>query len=449
MKSILAVLFASVAFAQTGGFTGSWLGNLSAGAVSIRIGMHLDKGADGKLTAKVDSLDQGQNIPVTAVETTGDTINIKMTVATFSGKLSADGQAIDGRFAQGGTAFPLLMKRVDKIESARRPQLPKPPFPYNADDVTVENKTGGVVLGGTLTYPRGAGPFPAVVLLTGSGPQDRDETLFEHKPFFVIADHLTRRGIAVLRVDDRGVGKSTGSLANATDEDLAGDAIACIEFLKSRKEIDPKEIGLVGHSEGGIIAPLAAVRSSDVALIVMLAGPGVRGDDLLREQGLQVLKAMNAPQATLDMQVKMQARMFEVVENEKDPAAAEKKLHEILGNSPQATQQIRMVNSPEMRFMLTYDPATTLKKLTCPVLAMNGTHDRQVWYKQNLPAIGAALAESASSDYELVALPNLNHLFQTSKTGAITEYSTIEETFAPSALNAMSDWLLRHVHAQK
>jgi uncharacterized protein len=443
---ILAMLLSTAAFGQNTGVVGNWLGELHAGPVTLRVALEVSKSAAGKLAGKFDSLDQGATVPVTKIELTGDQVSVTMTIAQFEGKLSADGQTIDGTFHQNGMSLPLVLKRVATIEAPRRPQRPKPPFPYNSEDVTIVNKAGGVTLGGTLTLPRGAGPFPAVVMLTGSGPQDRDETIFDHKPFLVIADRLTRRGIAVLRTDDRGVGKSTGSLATVTDEDLAGDAIACVEFLKSRKDINPDEVGLIGHSEGGIIAPIAAVRSKDVAFIVLLAGPGVRGDALLREQGIQILRAQGAPQSAIDRQVKVQGEMIQIVESDKDPASAAKKMETALGASPQAEAQIRMINSPEMRFMLTYDPAETLKKLTCPVLAMNGTHDRQVWYKQNLPAIGAALAESGSDDYETVALPNLNHLFQTSKTGSITEYAAIEETFAPIALETMSDWLLRHVH---
>jgi hypothetical protein len=368
-----------------------------------------------------------------------------MSVARFEGALSPDRQTIYGTFTQSGVSYPLELKRAKGIHEPERPQFPRPPVPYNVEDVKVENQTAGVTLAGTLTWPHGAGRFPAAVLLTGSGPQDRDETLFGHKPFLVIADHLTRIGMAVLRVDDRGVGRSAGTLAGTTDEDLTDDALACVDFLKSRKELEPSEIGLIGHSEGAMIASMAAARSQKVAFIVMLAGPGVRGDQLLREQGLQMLRARNAPQSALDRQVKLQSAMFQIVEHEKDPATAEAKLRQLLGSTPNALAQIRAVNSSQIRFMLSYDPATTLKKLRCPVLAMNGTNDRQVWYKQNLPAIGAALAESGTKDYEIVALPDLNHLFQTSKTGSPAEYGELEETFAPAALNTMSEWLSRHV----
>jgi hypothetical protein len=445
MKRRLLILCAAVIWAQDAGFTGSWIGEIEAGPARRRIGFRIGALEAGKLPVAVESLDQHASVPVTGVETAGSRITVTMSVARFEGALSPDRQTIEGTFTQGGVSYPLELKRTQQIPEARRPQLPRPPFPYNVEEVKVENGAAGVTLGGTMTSPRGTGPFPAVALLTGSGAQDRDETLFGHKPFLVIADHLTRIGFAVLRVDDRGVGNSTGTLEGATDEDLTGDALACVGFLESRKEVDRRQIGLVGHSQGATVASIAATRSEKVAFIVMLAGPGVRGDQLLREQGIEMLRARNAPQSAVDRQVELQSAMFRIVEDEKNPAAAEARLRQLLGGTPHAETQIRRVNSPEMRFMLRYDPASTLKQLRRPVLAMNGTNDRQVWYQQNLPAIAAALAESRTQDYAILALPGLNHLFQTSRTGSPQEYGEIEETFAPSALQAMSDWLRRHV----
>jgi hypothetical protein len=411
MKHLLFFVLAAAVCAQNAGFVATWSGELKVRAIRRRIAFRIGNLGDGKLSVAVDSVDQHASVPVTGVEASGNKISVSMSIARFEGTLSPDRQTIDGTFTQSGASYPLELKRVQRIRQADRPQLPRPPFPYNVEDVRVQNRTAGVVLAGTLTWPRAGGSFPAVVLLTGSGPQDRDETLFGHKPFLVIADHLTRIGIAVLRVDDRGVGKSTGTLAGTTDEDLTEDALACIDFLESRKEIDARQIELIGHSQGATIASMAAARSQKVAFLVMLAGPGVRGDQLLHEQGLQLLRGRNAPQSALDRQAQLQGAMFRIVEDEKNPAAAETELRQLLGTTPRALAQIRAVNSAQMRFTLTYDPVSTLKKLKCPVLAMNGTNDRQVWYRQNLPVIGAALAESDTKDYETLALPGLNHLF--------------------------------------
>ena len=238
--------------------------------------MHVGKTAEGKLTAKMDSPDQGARglkVDTIALDKTALSFEMKALLGKYEGKLNAEGTEAAGTWTQAGNSFPLTLKKTDKATELRRPQTPRAPFPYKAVEVSYPNKTGGVTLAGTLTEPEGPGPFPALILISGSGPQDRDETLFEHKPFLVLADTLTRRGIAVLRVDDRGVGGSTGSLSSSTSDDFAGDVLAGIAFLKTRGEINPKRVGLMGHSEGGIIAPMVAARSPDVAFIVLWPAP--------------------------------------------------------------------------------------------------------------------------------------------------------------------------------
>ncbi len=246
------------------------------------------------MNAALASPDQGaNNIPISSISLKDNVLTFESKVigAKFTGKKNEKGTAFEGEFNQGGAKFPLTLTKTDKITERARPQTPKPPFPYRAEDVKYENKAGGVKLAGTLTLPPGAGPFPAVILITGSGAQDRDESMLGHKPFLVLADYLTRRGVAVLRVDDRGVGGSTGSIKTSTSEDFAGDVLAGLEFLKGRKEIDRKKIGLIGHSEGGIIAPIAAARSKDVAFIVLMAGTGLPGSQIVEAQGQLILKA--------------------------------------------------------------------------------------------------------------------------------------------------------------
>jgi hypothetical protein len=439
---------------------GAWQGTLNVPGAQLRLVLKISQQPDGALTAKLDSLDQGaMDIPVDEVTFKDGTLRfeIKNLMVTYEGKLS--GAEIVGQFRQGGFTLPLTLKKTDKPAEVQRPQEPKKPYPYVEEEVSYENKKAGVKLAGTLTLPPGKGPFPAVLLITGSGAQDRNEAILGHKPFLVLADHLTRKGIAVLRVDDRGVGGSTGNVSQATSEDFAGDALAGVEFLKSRKEINPKKIGLIGHSEGGIVAPMAAVKSKDIAFIVLMAGTGLTGEEILYLQGELISRAAGAHLLDVAAQRRVQEQMFAVVRSEPDNARAEKKLREILaeevsklseeekkaaGSASAAMEaQVKQVLSPWFRFFLTYDPKPTLRKVKCPVLAINGEKDLQVPPKENLRAIEDALKAGRNKDYTVKELPGLNHLFQTCKTGAPSEYAQIEETMAPVALETMAEWILK------
>ncbi|HVU85988.1 MAG TPA: alpha/beta fold hydrolase [Pirellulales bacterium] len=445
---------------------GSWVGTLDAG-VKLRIVFNIEQSADGTFKATLDSPDQGAK-GIRIDETTFADGELKLTSkalrATFKGKL-ANGE-IAGTFTQGGTALPLALKPAEKAPEIKRPQVPKKPYPYEEREVTVENKPAGVKLAGTLTVPKGDKPFPAVLLISGSGPQDRDESLLGHQPFLVLADYLTRRGIAVLRLDDRGVGGSSGDLATSTTDDLAGDALAAVEFLKSCAEFDPQRIGLVGHSEGGLIAPLAASRSDDVKFIVLIAGPGVTGEEILYAQGELISRAGGGGDAATKFQRALQEKLFAIVKDfERQAAAApgdmppdtaevEKKLvAAITGLSillpedkrkaaeAQAQAQARSLVTPWFRYFLSYDPRPTLAKVHCPVLAVIGERDLQVPPAQNLPEIEKALKAAGNGNYTLHELPTLNHLLQTCTTGAPSEYGQIEETMAPSALALIGDWI--------
>jgi hypothetical protein len=397
------------------------------------------------------------SMPVATTTFAGNKLHLDMPDlhASFDGVLRGDGEIV-GTFTQGA-AVPLTLKRVAKIAPPNRPQNPKPPFPYDQTDVSYENKPAGVTLAGTLTAPRGPGPFPAALMITGSGAQDRDETIMGHKPFWVIADYLTRRGIAVLRVDDRGVGKSTGNSSRATLEDLAGDAITGIEFLKARKEIDAKHIGVIGHSEGGIVGPLAASKSKDIAFVVMLAGTGVTGDKVLELQGEMVARAAGATDEAIAVNRRIQEALIDALRaqrDEQDEKAVIAKLHQVWervkpeGVGQNADKmidtQIERIMSPEIRSFLFYDPAPALRSLRVPVLAVNGSRDVQVPARQNLPAIVNALAAGANDDFMVTELPGLNHLFQKCRTCAVSEYSQLEETFSPAALVILGDWIVRH-----
>jgi len=443
---------------------GAWEGALDLGAMKLRLALKVTKAADGALAAKLDSLDQGaKDLPVDVISLKDGAVHFEMKqlMVVFDGTLNKEGSEMAGQFKQGGGSAPLTLKRVDKPTTLNRPQEPKPPYPYDEEEVSYENKRDGVKLAGTLTLPRGKASFPAVIMITGSGPQNRNEELLGHKPFLVIADYLTRQGVAVLRVDDRGVGGSTGSIPNSTSENFAADTLAGIEFLKGRKGINPKQIGLIGHSEGGLIAPMVAAQSNDVAFIVLLAGPGLKGEEILYLQGELILKASGAGAEVLARQRDTQEMMFSILKQEKDNAVAEKKMREGFdkrmassgaAEKAQAKQamdaQITSVLSPWFRYFLTYDPRTALARVKCPVLALNGENDLQVPVTENLREIEATLKAAGNKDVTVMRLPKLNHLFQTCETGSPSEYVKIEETFAPVALKTLGDWILKHTNAQ-
>jgi pimeloyl-ACP methyl ester carboxylesterase len=348
----------------------------------------------------------------------------------------------------------LLVLLLSGWAVAQRPQEPTKPYPYREEEVGYGNKKAGVKLAGTLTLPRSDGPFPAVLLITGSGPQDRNATVAGHRPFLVLADYLTRRGIAILRMDDRGVGGSTGSVMESTSADFAEDVLLGVEYLKARQEINPRQIGLIGHSEGGAVAPLAASRSTDIAFIVLMAGPGLLGEKLAQLQRESIARASGIPEAKIARTRAVDQKMYAVVRSEKDNAAAEKKLREIVGQAMSEAAGVRITAavieaqfktmlSPWYRFFITYDPVPTLKKVKCPVLAITGERDLQVPPDENLPLIAKALAAGRNSDFTIMKLPKLNHLFQTCQTGTYSEYSKLEETIAPIALDTIGDWILR------
>jgi pimeloyl-ACP methyl ester carboxylesterase len=446
------------------GMEGTWLGTLDVGGTSLRIVFNIKRKPDGALSGTLDSPDQGaMGIPLDMVTLTDGALRIEQKAlgGVYEGKLSSDGAQVEGKWTQSGVSLPLTLKRTTAaVPKPRRPQEPKKPYPYRAIEVTYPNKKAGIRFAGTLTLPRGKGPFPAALLITGSGAQNRDEEVFGHKPFLVLADYLTRRRIAVLRVDDRGVGGSTGSLKAVTGADLADDALAGVNFLKSRPEINPRRIGLIGHSEGGILAPMAATKSRDVAYIVMMAGTGLPGEDILYMQGALVNKAMGATDEALAINRKMQEGMFAIVKQEPDNAKAAQRLQELwkktkdalpedqkkaIGGQEAAIQaQMQAILTPWFRYFLTYDPRPALRRVRCPVLAVNGAKDMQVPPKENLREIAAALKAGGNKDCTVKELPGLNHLFQTAFTGSPAEYARIEETISPVALKVIGDWIVRH-----
>jgi uncharacterized protein len=434
---------------------GVWQGALEGNGMRLRLQLHVSHDDRKQLVAALDSPDQGvSGLPAIHVsqKDAGFHFEIPVVSGVYDGRLNAAKTTITGSWTQNSVEQKLDFQRSDQLLELIRPQNPVKPYPYKEEEIAFPNGKAKISLAGTLTLPHGQGPFPAAVLLSGSGPHDRDESIVGHRPFLVLADHLTRKGIAILRFDNRGIGKSTGDYANATTEDFVGDAQAALVYLKTRKEIDPKKTGLIGHSEGGLIAPMVATNSQSLAWIVLLAGPGLKGEDVLLLQSELILRAAGVNDGEVARTLAFNKQTYALVRGEKDPAALEAKLNELVQTTstgaalpPAAVQaQVRMLVSPWFRFYLDYDPVPAMQETACPVLALNGEKDLQVPPKENLAKIEKALQDGGNKDFQTTELPGLNHLFQHSPTGSPTEYGGIQETMAPEALNAVSAWVLKH-----
>jgi len=427
---------------------GRWEGALNVSGTSLPLVIRVEQGPDGLVTVMDSPAQNVRGIPITGLSQSGGVVRFAVPVVQggFEGAISADGGTWTGTWTQGAGSLPLILRRAaNAVEPAgpNRPQTPQPPFPYAAEDVTFSNAGAGITLAGTLTVPEGTGPFPAVVLLTGSGSQDRDETIFDHKPFTVWADALTRRGIAVLRYDDRGVGGSGGGGPNETTADFATDAAAAIAYLQTRAEIDPARIGLMGHSEGGATAPLAVQNGAPAAFVVMLAGPAVSGAEIITEQVALIAAASGRTPDQVAEARRVQGRIMAAVVANKDdgPAAAEAAAALLIdaGMAPeQARESAAPMTSGWYRYFVAYDPGPALAALTVPVLAVYADKDLQV------PAAADAEAlRRVQPSAEIVILPGLNHLMQTATTGLPSEYGTIEETVSPLALATVTDWVVK------
>ncbi len=443
------------------GLAGVWQGSLLVrGVMELRLVLHLEAAGDGSLTGTMDSIDQGaRDIPVSAMVENQRAVRIEVQKVRgeFDGHMSDDGSEMAGEWKQMGQTTPLVLRRLAQAPDTRRPQDPEKPYPYEEVTVAFDNPDARITLAGTLTLPRSSGRPPAAILLSGSGPQDRDEAVMGHRPFLVLADHLTRHGVAVLRFDDRGVGHSTGRFAEATHEDFVSDALAALTFLRARPDIDPKRIGFIGHSEGGLIAPLAAVRAPDTAFLVLLAGVGVPVDQLLARQSQDILRLSGASQDLMEESARRQRELFNLLRQKTADEEVRRHLRELaqtqlegltdeqkraLGITDAAIEaQIRLVLSPWFRQLLFHDPQATLAQVRCPVLALNGAKDVQVAADDNLKAIREALARGGNRKVVTREFPDLNHLFQHCQTGAVAEYGALEETLAPEVLEAVSDWL--------
>lgn len=438
--------------------TGQWNGVLKVQEAQLRVVFNVTQTESG-YSSTMDSPDQGaKGIPVT--NTTFENPKIKFEVANagikYDGELSGD--KIIGTFKQGGQEFPMNLSRepIEK-EILKRPQEPIKPYLYYSEDVVFHNTKANISLSGTLTLPKKNGIFPVVILITGSGPQNRDEEILGHKPFLIISDYLTRNEIAVLRYDDRGVGQSTGDFKIATSADFATDVESAIAYLKTRQEINKNKIGLIGHSEGGLIAPIVASKSKEINFIVLLAGTGIQGDKLLLLQQELIAKANGVSESEIEKTMQNSAKIFDMVvksnDSQKLKTDLKKLINELLENESSdeipngmakedfVSMQVNQISSPWMEYFLKFDPATTLEKVKCPVLAVNGEKDLQVPPKENLIAIKNALQKGGNKKVTTKEFPNLNHLFQECETGSPNEYATIEQTFSPIVLEEITKWI--------
>ena len=463
MKKIVTLI---ILFITTGLFaqdiTGAWYGLLTFPGGKLRITIHVEQSEKG-YTATMDSPDQGATgIPTQNVVFENNALSFTIPAINGDYKGTYESNGFKGTFTQNNYPMELNLGREEiKAEKTAKPQEPKKPYPYYSEDVTFRNEKAGITLAGTLTMPKKEGNFPAVVLISGSGPQNRDEELLGHKPFLVLADHLTKNGIAVLRYDDRGVASSGGKFEGSTTDDFATDAEAAFTYLQSLPSINKKKIGLIGHSEGGIIAPIVANANKDVAFIVLMAGTAIPGDEIMMLQNYLIGKANGMPEDELTKLGNINRKVYDIIKEEKEQDVLKEKLYNVFNDelkaifiskgipANQVSQYINMqlaeLSSPWYVNFIRYDPTPALEKVQCPVLALNGDKDVQVAATANLDAIKRAAEKSGNKKVTTKLLPGLNHLFQESSTGAPSEYGTIEQTIAPMALNEISGWILKQV----
>lgn len=461
-KKIFALIICLISFLisnlKAQDITGDWNGVLEVMGTQVTLVFHIQQ-SDSGYTGTLDSPDQGaMGMPFTAVEYNDNKLILREANigAFYEGIPAAD--SISGTWNQGGQTFELNMYR-EKVEKRtyNRPQEPEKPYPYYDEEVVFENRIDSITLAGTLTLPEESGSFPAVILISGSGPQDRNEEVFGHRPFLVLADYLTRQGIAVLRYDDRGTAESTGDFASATSQDFANDVLSAIDYLKGRDEIDESRIGLIGHSEGGLIAPIVVNRSDDVNFMILLAGTGVPGKEISRMQGRTLLDVEVSDREAYNqfidetIEIASSDRALEVKKEElaKHYLNSDKVLNELLPDGIDKNafieQQVEGALRPWSQFFFNHDPADELNKITIPVLSLIGSNDVQVPPELNHPPIRKALQEAGNNDVTIKELDGLNHMFQESETGSMIEYSEIEQTFSPIALVEISSWIKSHV----
>lgn len=461
MKKIIllfALMLTTTFYAQD--ITGKWQGDIIVPGGKLKFILNVSQGISG-YTATSDSPDQGvKDVPVEKIVFSDNTLTFAIPEAGVTYKGVLQNEIIKGTFTQGTYDLKLDLARGEIAEvKAKRPQEPKAPFNYYSEDVTFKNEKAGITLGGTLTLPKKEGNYPVVILISGSGSQDRNEELFGHKPFLVLADYLTKKGFGVFRYDDRGVGASGGNPVNDTSADFATDTQAAFDYLKTRKEINKKKIGLIGHSEGGLIAQLIAEKNTDVAFIIMMAGPGIQGSELMILQNYMVGKVDGIPEKELTTMGATLRKAYDVILTENDATKRKAAVAEILNKDfgsffaskgvPKEeigrviAAQTEAITSPWFVNFLRYNPAPVIEKIKCPILAINGDKDLQVAATANLNGIANAAQKSGNKKVVTKIYPGLNHLFQECTTCTITDYETIEQTISPVVLNDIADWIAK------
>ncbi len=468
LKSLAVLTISLIAFTANAqrNIEGDWQGRLAVGTTSLRLVFHI-KNEGGNYSATMDSPDQGaKSIPFNSVQVKGDSLlmELKAIGGRLSGRLTSD-TTFSGQWFQG-TSFPLDLKKVsagETVTELKRPQTPKPPFPYKSEDVVYFNKSKSIQYGATITSPGGSGPFPAIIFITGSGQQNRDEELFGHKPFAVLADYLTSKGYVVMRVDDRGVGQTTGDVKNATSKDFASDVMVGLDYLKGLPQVAKTKLGLLGHSEGGMIAQIVSAQRSDVAFVVSLAGPGQRIDELMLDQAKAVMQSAGTSKKIIDDYNSLQKRLVPAIITATSDSTAKTVAKKIIadwkqkmpGDSVLPLMQITdekdvedmtdLFRTPWYSYFLKYNPAPYIQKMKGKVLVLNGEKDIQVAAGPNLVGWKTSLAKSGVKTYDVTELKGLNHLFQHCTKCTVAEYGELEETMAPEALEAISTWLEKNV----
>lgn len=446
--------------------TTNWYGELKVSVQLLPITLKIEEKADTTIILMGSPSQTEQMLGITKQRLEGDSIlfTIKDMRIVFRGKYNKAKDTIYASFQQGFLSEELILAKTDKTFELKRPQEPKPPYPYIEEELSFRVEGVNYDFKGTLTLPSKEGLYPCVILITGSGLQNRDEEIFSHKPFKVIADYLTRDGIGVFRYDDRGWGVETidSSIINATTLDFAVDAEAAFCMLRNHPNIDKNNIGMLGHSEGGTIASISASNNPDIKFIILLAGPGLKGIDVLKQQNTVFFEKANMPKHALDFQLSAFDRIYKLIEKDLSNNEIDKRMNkwydkelrkidkgkrkDIQFTSPaMRTQFNNQLSSNWMRTFLKLNPLDYLKKVNQPVFAINGTNDIQVLYQYNLPAIEKALKKAKNKNYQIVTAVGMNHLFQDSKTGMIDEYSTIEQTISPIVLLQIKNFIKENI----
>ena len=475
LTGIIILLLVNQAKAQD--IAGSWRGLITAGGANLHLVFNIKKTSDTGYTATFDSPDQKVlGIACSRAYKIKDSVFIELAIIKGSYKALWDGKdSFKGVYQQGGGHIALEMNRITEEEKAGlskdpvRPQTPKPPFNYVSEEVEYDNADKSMHYGATFTRPKGDGKYPAVIIISGSGTQDRDGTIFGHKLYWVLADYLTKNGIAVLRVDDRGAGKSSlgKDISSATSLDFSYDVETSLNYLETRTDVDKKHLGLIGHSEGGIIAPMVAARRKDVNLIVLWGAPAIGGAKIQTEQSADAILAQGVDSTIVNAYKNLHLRILELFASSPNKEALDQKIVPVFdnwkkvqneatistlfrGNTHITAQDLfagynSLYGAAWWRFFIAYNPEKDLSKVKCSVLAINGSKDVQVNAKSNLSEIRKILTENGNKNVEVEELPGLNHLLQTAIKGDVSEYEKISETMSPEAMKIISDWIKIHI----